>query len=81
MSQIGMTESVKGDSRKFEVWLQGRQEVYTIQAATLEEKQAWVKEIKKVLINQLEELKGEKIKQYSALAHKYNSNHNKYSTI
>lgn len=70
MSQIGLTESVKGDSKKFEVWLQGRQEVYTIQAANLDQKQAWVKEIKKVLINQLEELKGEKIKQYSALAHR-----------
>lgn len=75
MSQIGMTETVKGDPRKFEIWLEGRQEVYTIQAATIEIKNAWVNEIKKVLLNQLEELKGEKIKQYSAL--KYN----KYNVI
>lgn len=70
MSQIGLTESVKGDGRKFEVWLQGRQEVHTIQAANVEQKQAWVSEIKRVLFNQLEELKGEKSKQYSAQPHK-----------
>ncbi|XP_017778682.1 PREDICTED: guanine nucleotide exchange factor DBS isoform X2 [Nicrophorus vespilloides] len=66
MSQIGLTESVKGDVKKFEVWLQGRQEVYTIQATNVDQKQAWVNEIKRVLISQLEELKGEKTKQYSS---------------
>ncbi|XP_058836387.1 guanine nucleotide exchange factor DBS isoform X3 [Topomyia yanbarensis] len=69
MSQIGLTESVRGDSRRFEVWLQGRQEVHTIQAGTVEIKNKWVSEIKRVLLNQLEELKGEKIKQYG-LNHK-----------
>lgn len=43
MSQVGLTETAKGDSRKFELWLQGRQEVYIIQAATLEQKLSWVK--------------------------------------
>lgn len=73
MSQIGLTESVKGDARRFEVWLEGRTEVHMIQAATLEQKHIWVNEIKKVLLNQLEEIKGEKIKQYAqsvALIHK-----------
>lgn len=70
MSQVGLTESVKGDTRKFEIWLQGRQEVYIIQAATVDQKQTWVNKIKKVLINQLEELKGEKIKQYPSLIHR-----------
>lgn len=70
MSQIGLTESVKGDAKKFEIWLQGRQEVHLIQAQTVEQKQQWVNEIKRVLMNQLEELKGEKIKQYSAIVHK-----------
>ncbi|KAJ4435473.1 hypothetical protein ANN_18089 [Periplaneta americana] len=65
MSQIGLTESVKGDARKFEVWLQGRQEVHTIQALTVQQKDAWVCEIKRVLLEQLAELKGEKIRQYS----------------
>ncbi|GAB0097511.1 uncharacterized protein DMENIID0001_131520 [Sergentomyia squamirostris] len=69
MSQIGLTESVRGDPRRFEVWLQGRQEVHTIQASTVDIKNKWVAEIKKVLLNQLEELKGEKIKQYG-LNHK-----------
>ncbi|XP_055311339.1 guanine nucleotide exchange factor DBS isoform X6 [Sitodiplosis mosellana] len=71
MSQIGLTESVRGDARRFEVWLQGRQEVHTIQATTVEIKNKWVAEIKKVLLNQLEELKDEKIKQYS-LSHSAN---------
>ncbi|XP_055702828.1 guanine nucleotide exchange factor DBS isoform X3 [Phlebotomus papatasi] len=69
MSQIGLTESVRGDPRRFEIWLQGRQEVHTIQASTVDIKNKWVAEIKKVLLNQLEELKGEKIKQYG-LNHK-----------
>ncbi|KAL5288815.1 MCF2L family protein [Megaselia abdita] len=64
MSQVGLTESVRGDQKRFELWLQGRQEVYTLQAATVEIKNKWVAEIKRVLFNQLEELKGEKIKQY-----------------
>ncbi|XP_051859897.1 guanine nucleotide exchange factor DBS isoform X3 [Drosophila albomicans] len=64
MSQIGLTESVRGDTKRFEVWLQGRQEVHTMQAPTLDVKNKWVAEIKRVLLNQLEELKGEKIKQY-----------------
>lgn len=69
MSHIGLTESVRGDARRFEVWLQGRQEVHTIQAATIDVKNKWVAEIKKVLLNQLEELKDEKIKQYG-LSHR-----------
>lgn len=72
MSHIGLTESVRGDGRRFEVWLQGRQEVHTIQAGTVDIKNKWVAEIKKVLLNQLEELKDEKIKQYG-LAHRYGS--------
>ncbi|XP_065368627.1 uncharacterized protein LOC135961080 isoform X5 [Calliphora vicina] len=64
MSHIGLTESVRGDTKRFEVWLQGRQEVHTLQAPTIEIKNKWVAEIKRVLLNQLEELKGEKIKQY-----------------
>ncbi|KAF2360234.1 CRAL-TRIO lipid binding domain [Trinorchestia longiramus] len=76
MSQVGLTESVrgnKGDLRKFEVWLQGRQEVYTILAPSLEVKDLWVKEIKRVLLEQFEYLKGENIKQYSARIHKGSS--------
>lgn len=70
MSQIGLTESVKGDQRRFEVWFNGRAEVHTFQAATIEIKIKWVSEIKKVLFNQLEELKDEKIKQYGNANHR-----------
>lgn len=70
MSQIGLTETVRTDARRFEVWLQGRSEVHTIQAATVEIKSKWVSEIKRVLLNQLEELKDERIKQYGQ-QHKY----------
>ncbi|XP_045481933.1 guanine nucleotide exchange factor DBS-like [Harmonia axyridis] len=65
LSQIGLTESVKGDPKKFEVWLRGRAEVYTLQAVDVEQKQAWVSKIKRVLLDQLEELRGEKIKEYA----------------
>lgn len=68
MSQIGLTESVRGDPKRFEVWLQGRQEVHTIQAPSIEIKNKWVAEIKKVLFNQLEALKGERIRLFN---HKY----------
>jgi hypothetical protein len=70
MSQIGLTESVRGDVKKFELWLQGRIEVHTFQAATTEIKGKWVAEIKRVLMNQLEELKDEKIKQYGNANHR-----------
>ncbi|XP_068627025.1 guanine nucleotide exchange factor DBS-like isoform X4 [Battus philenor] len=66
MSQIGLTESVKGDPRKFEVWRQGRAEVHTITAPSVDVKRTWVERIKRVLLDQLKELKGEKVRQYSA---------------
>ncbi|KAK6619582.1 hypothetical protein RUM43_012339 [Polyplax serrata] len=65
MSQIGLTESVKGDPRKFEIWLQGRQQVHTIQASTVDQKMAWVQQIKEVLLEQLAELRGANMRQYS----------------
>lgn len=66
MSQVGLTESVKGDERKFEVWRQGRSEVHTITAPTADVKRAWVERVKRVLLDQLKELKGERVRQYSA---------------
>ncbi|XP_032311518.1 guanine nucleotide exchange factor DBS isoform X6 [Drosophila ananassae] len=65
MSEVGLTESVRGDTKRFEVWLKGRQEVHILQAPSIDVKIKWVAEIKRVLFNQLEELKGEKIKQYN----------------
>lgn len=31
MSAVGITENIRGDSKKFEVWYNGREEVYIIQ--------------------------------------------------
>lgn len=70
MSQIGLTESVKGDPRKFEVWRQGRAEVHTITAPSVDVKRTWVERIKRVLLDQLNELKGERVRQYGA-QHRY----------
>ncbi|XP_076134020.1 guanine nucleotide exchange factor DBS isoform X6 [Alosa pseudoharengus] len=54
MSAVGITENVKGDIKKFEVWYNGREEVYIIQAPSMDVKSMWVSEIRKVLTCQLE---------------------------
>ncbi|XP_008581267.1 PREDICTED: guanine nucleotide exchange factor DBS isoform X3 [Galeopterus variegatus] len=54
MTAVGITENVKGDARKFEIWYNAREEVYIIQAPTPEIKAAWVNEIRKVLTSQLQ---------------------------
>uniref|UniRef100_H2S998 Guanine nucleotide exchange factor DBS-like n=1 Tax=Takifugu rubripes TaxID=31033 RepID=H2S998_TAKRU len=58
MSAVGITENIRGDSKKFEVWYNGREEVYIIQAPSLEVKHIWVSEIRKVLTGQLEACRG-----------------------
>uniref|UniRef100_A0A670KGG9 MCF.2 cell line derived transforming sequence n=2 Tax=Podarcis muralis TaxID=64176 RepID=A0A670KGG9_PODMU len=58
MSAVGITENVKGDHRKFEIWYSGREEVYVVQAQTVELKMAWLNEIRKVLFKQQELIKG-----------------------
>uniref|UniRef100_A0A674IZM1 MCF.2 cell line derived transforming sequence-like 2 n=1 Tax=Terrapene triunguis TaxID=2587831 RepID=A0A674IZM1_9SAUR len=35
MSTVGITENVKGDNKKFEIWYNGREEVYIIQVKTM----------------------------------------------
>ncbi|XP_010893532.1 proto-oncogene DBL isoform X1 [Esox lucius] len=52
MSAVGITENVKGDVKKFELWYSGREEVYVVQAPTFQIKIAWLKEIRKILTNQ-----------------------------
>ncbi|XP_039984690.1 guanine nucleotide exchange factor DBS isoform X2 [Xiphias gladius] len=54
MSAVGITENIKGDNKKFEVWYNGREEVYIIQAPSMDVKNMWVSEIRKVLTGQLE---------------------------
>ncbi|KAM9498021.1 proto-oncogene DBL isoform 11-T11 [Salvelinus alpinus] len=52
MSAVGITENVKGDVKKFELWYSGREEVYVVQAPTFQIKIAWLTEIRKILTNQ-----------------------------
>ncbi|XP_074057918.1 proto-oncogene DBL [Macrotis lagotis] len=66
MSAIGITENVKGDNRKFEIWYSGREEVYIVQAQTMESKTAWLSEIRKILIKQQELIKVEMQQQNQA---------------
>uniref|UniRef100_A0A4X2JTL8 MCF.2 cell line derived transforming sequence like n=1 Tax=Vombatus ursinus TaxID=29139 RepID=A0A4X2JTL8_VOMUR len=54
MTAVGITENVKGDIKKFEIWYNAREEVYIIQAPTPEIKATWVNEIRKVLTSQLQ---------------------------
>ncbi|TSK53622.1 Guanine nucleotide exchange factor DBS [Bagarius yarrelli] len=57
MSAVGITENVKGDAKKFEIWYNGREEVYIIQPCSMDVKNMWVSEIRKVLTVQLEACK------------------------
>ncbi|OCT66092.1 hypothetical protein XELAEV_18042346mg [Xenopus laevis] len=57
MNTVGITENVKGDSRKFEIWYSSREEVYIVQAQTPEQKTAWLVEIRKILTRQQERIK------------------------
>lgn len=35
MTAVGITENVKGDVKKFEIWYSGREEVYVVQVRSL----------------------------------------------
>ncbi|CAH2223467.1 guanine nucleotide exchange factor DBS isoform X1 [Pelobates cultripes] len=54
MTAVGITENVKGDNKKFEIWYNAREEVYIVQAPTPGIKETWVNEIRKVLTSQLQ---------------------------
>ncbi|KAM6427091.1 proto-oncogene DBL isoform 3-T3 [Liasis olivaceus] len=60
MNAVGITENVKGDPRKFEIWYSGREEVYVVQAQTVDLKMAWLNEIRKILFKQQQLIKVEK---------------------
>ncbi|XP_054907475.1 proto-oncogene DBL isoform X2 [Poeciliopsis prolifica] len=51
MSAVAITETVKGDVKKFEICYSGREVVYLVQAPTVEVKVAWLNEIQKILTN------------------------------
>ncbi|XP_035391572.1 LOW QUALITY PROTEIN: proto-oncogene DBL [Electrophorus electricus] len=52
MSSVGITENIKGDVKKFEICYSGREEVYIVQAPTVDVKMAWLGEIRKILTSQ-----------------------------
>ncbi|XP_010638813.1 proto-oncogene DBL isoform X3 [Fukomys damarensis] len=54
MDEVGITEYVKGDNRKFEIWYGGKEEVYIIQAPNIDVKMSWLKEIRNILLKQQE---------------------------
>uniref|UniRef100_A0A6Q2X514 MCF.2 cell line derived transforming sequence a n=1 Tax=Esox lucius TaxID=8010 RepID=A0A6Q2X514_ESOLU len=58
MSAVGITENVKGDVKRFELWYSGREEVYLVQAPTVDVKMAWLNELRRILTNQQKLLKG-----------------------
>lgn len=35
MTAVGITENVKGDVKKFEIWYSGREEVYVVQVRSI----------------------------------------------
>uniref|UniRef100_A0AAQ5Y0Z7 MCF.2 cell line derived transforming sequence a n=1 Tax=Amphiprion ocellaris TaxID=80972 RepID=A0AAQ5Y0Z7_AMPOC len=59
MTAVGITENVKGDVKKFEIWYSGREEVYVVQAPTVEVKMAWLNELRRILTNQQKLLRGQ----------------------
>ncbi|XP_045144302.1 proto-oncogene DBL [Echinops telfairi] len=54
INEVGVTEYVKGDGRKFELWSSGKEEVYTLQAPNMDVKMTWLKEIRTILLKQQE---------------------------
>ncbi|KAL0974141.1 hypothetical protein UPYG_G00216170 [Umbra pygmaea] len=59
MSAVGITENVKGDVKRFELWYSGREQVYLVQAPTVDVKMAWLSELRRILTNQQKLLKEE----------------------
>ncbi|XP_035716330.1 guanine nucleotide exchange factor DBS isoform X4 [Folsomia candida] len=70
LSEVGLTEALKGSgaSKKFEIWINGRQKVYLLQAESAETKDIWVREIKKLLLEQLESIRATKSQTIAACA-------------
>ncbi|XP_059014155.1 proto-oncogene DBL isoform X6 [Mustela lutreola] len=67
MDEVGITEYVKGDNRKFEIWYAGKEEVYIVQAPNVDVKMTWLKEIRSILLKQQELLTVKKRKQHNPL--------------
>ncbi|XP_053436970.1 proto-oncogene DBL isoform X5 [Nycticebus coucang] len=68
MDEVGITEHVKGDNRKFEICYGGKEEVYIVQAPNVEVKMLWLKEIRNILLKQQELMTVKKQKQHHGLS-------------
>ncbi|XP_002763386.4 proto-oncogene DBL isoform X15 [Callithrix jacchus] len=68
MDEVGITEFVKGDNRKFEIWYGEKEEVYIVQAPNVDVKMTWLKEIRNILLKQQELSTVKKRKQQDQLA-------------
>ncbi|XP_034058770.1 proto-oncogene DBL isoform X1 [Gymnodraco acuticeps] len=69
MTAVGITENVKGDVKKFEIWYSGREEVYVVQAPTLEVKMAWLNELRRILTSQQKLLRDEAYQHSQMVGH------------
>ncbi|XP_057677855.1 proto-oncogene DBL-like [Corythoichthys intestinalis] len=49
MNSVSLTENVKGDAKKFELYHKGTQEVYILQATSMQVKVTWLTEIQKII--------------------------------
>ncbi|XP_012412272.1 proto-oncogene DBL [Trichechus manatus latirostris] len=67
MDEVGITEYVKGDNRKFEIWYSRKEEVYIIQAPNIDVKMSWLKEIRAILLKQQELMAVQKREQRNQL--------------
>ena len=54
-NEIGLTENLKNDKRKFEIWSDTSS--YVFEAASEVDKQAWIHQVKGILESQLNEIK------------------------
>ncbi|XP_021008672.1 proto-oncogene DBL isoform X2 [Mus caroli] len=54
MEDVGITEHVKGDNRKFEIRYSEKEEIYIVQAPNVDVKMLWLKEMRKILVQQKE---------------------------
>ncbi|XP_051035088.1 proto-oncogene DBL [Phodopus roborovskii] len=54
MEEAGITEHVKGDNRKFEIWYGEKEEIYIVQAPNIDVKLLWLKELRNILLKQQE---------------------------
>ncbi|XP_053518345.1 proto-oncogene DBL [Artibeus jamaicensis] len=67
MEEVGITEHVKGDNRKFEIWYGGKEEIYIVQASNIDMKMIWLKEIRSILLKQQELMTVKHQEQYNQL--------------